>query len=94
MTGATLDVSPCHYLYAYPVILSALSVILSVLSVILSVSEESDKHFLADNKSIISYTQILHFVQDDKTVSFYQILHFACGSVQDDKRVTSFRMTM
>ena len=86
MTGATLDVSPCHYLYAYPVILSALSVILSV-------SEESDKHFLADNKSIISYTQILHFVQDDKTVSFYQILHSACGSVQDDKRVAPFRMT-
>ena len=22
MTGATLDVSPCHYLYAYPIILS------------------------------------------------------------------------
>ena len=86
MTGATLDVSPCHYLYAYPVILSALSVILSV-------SEESDKHFLADNKSIISYTQILHFVQDDKTVSFYQILHSACGSVQDDNRAAPFRMT-
>ena len=37
MTGATLDVSPCHYLYAYPVILS-------VLSVILSASEESGGH--------------------------------------------------
>ena len=55
------------------------------LSVILSVSEESDKPLLpTENKSIISFAQILHSVQDVRTVSFYQILHYACGFVQDD----------
>ena len=82
MTGADIQSRPCHYLYAYPVILSALSVILSV-------SEESDKHFLADNKSIISYTQILHSacgsVQDDK-VRTRKLWHLPCAHVKEGMR--------
>ena len=35
-----------------------------------------------ENKSIISFAQILHSVLDDMTVSFYQILYYACGFVQ------------
>ena len=39
-----------------------------------------------ENKSIISFAQILHSVLDDRTVSFYQILYYACGFVQDDRK--------
>ena len=45
--------------------------------VILSGSEESD--------TLILFFQIFHFVQDDMTWLLSQILHSACGSVQDDK---------
>ena len=57
------------------------------LAVILSASEESDKRSIPhENKSIISFTQILHYVQDDRTVSFQQILHYASGFLQDDRK--------
>ena len=54
-------------------------------SVILSGSKESDTLFL--------FLQIFHFVQDDMLGLLSQILHFACGSVQDDKGAASFKMT-
>ena len=52
-------------------------------SVILSDSEES----VTSNRL---FTQILHFVQDDKAELWSQILHSACGSVQDDKGIAPF----
>ena len=55
-------------------------------SVILSGSEESD--------TLILFLQIFHFVQDNMMGLLSQILHSACGSVQDDKRgAASFKMT-
>ena len=53
-------------------------------SVILSGSEESD--------TLILFFQIFHFVQDDMMGLLSQILHSACGSVQDDMVSRHVRM--
>ena len=51
--------------------------------IFVTVSQILLKNFQCPNSI---FARILHSVQDDKPVSLPQILHCACGSVQDDRK--------